>query len=76
MRAFSGYLSSKEILLLWDKILAYDSLEILPGEKVSKYFFTFRKNAQSKNNLVFYVEYLFGKASILLFHKEKIMKAH
>ena len=35
MRAFSGYLSSKENLLLWDKILAYDSLEILPGKTVS-----------------------------------------
>ena len=31
MRAFSGYLSSGEVLRLWDKVFAYDSLEILPG---------------------------------------------
>ncbi|UYV83657.1 TBC1D19 [Cordylochernes scorpioides] len=31
MRAFSGYLSADQILLLWDRILAYNSLEILAG---------------------------------------------
>ena len=31
VRAFSGYLSSDQVLLLWDRILAYNSLEILPG---------------------------------------------
>ncbi|CAF1046665.1 unnamed protein product [Adineta steineri] len=29
MRAFSGYLGSNQLLALWDRILAYDSLEIL-----------------------------------------------
>ncbi|CAM2704062.1 unnamed protein product [Rotaria socialis] len=29
MRAFSGYLASNQLLALWDRILAYDSLEIL-----------------------------------------------
>ncbi|XP_032237861.2 TBC1 domain family member 19 [Nematostella vectensis] len=28
--AFSGYLSTDQVLLLWDRILAYDSLELLP----------------------------------------------
>ncbi|KXJ22401.1 TBC1 domain family member 19 [Exaiptasia diaphana] len=28
--AFSGYLSTDQVLLLWDRILAYDSLEVLP----------------------------------------------
>ncbi|KAF6024478.1 TBC1D19 [Bugula neritina] len=41
MRAFSGYLSIKECLLLWDKILAYDSLEIMPVLAVA--IFSFRK---------------------------------
>lgn len=31
IRAFSGYLSSEQVLLLWDRILGYDSLEILPS---------------------------------------------
>lgn len=31
MRAFSGFLASDQVLLLWDRILAYDSLEILSG---------------------------------------------
>ena len=31
MRTFSGYLASNQLLALWDRILAYDSLEILSG---------------------------------------------
>lgn len=30
MRAFSGHLPPEQLLYLWDLILAYDSLEILP----------------------------------------------
>lgn len=30
MRAFSGHLHPQELLTLWDLILGYDSLEILP----------------------------------------------
>ncbi|ELT89515.1 hypothetical protein CAPTEDRAFT_108817, partial [Capitella teleta] len=41
IRAFSGYLSSEQVLLLWDRILAFDSLEILPVLAVA--IFTFRK---------------------------------
>jgi hypothetical protein len=37
MRAFSGYLASNQLLALWDRILAYDSLEILSG--IYFYFF-------------------------------------
>ncbi|KAK1889610.1 TBC1 domain family member 19 [Dissostichus eleginoides] len=29
VRAFSGYLSSDQLLLLWDRILGYDSLEVV-----------------------------------------------
>lgn len=29
MRAFSGHLQPQELLILWDLILGYDSLEIL-----------------------------------------------
>ena len=30
MRAFSGFLASSQLLELWDRILAFDSLEVLP----------------------------------------------
>ncbi|CAD5123718.1 DgyrCDS12037 [Dimorphilus gyrociliatus] len=41
IRAFSGYLCSEQVLLLWDRILAYDSLEILAVLAVA--IFSFRK---------------------------------
>lgn len=41
VRAFSGYLSSDQVLLLWDRILAYNSLEILAVLAVA--IFSFRK---------------------------------
>lgn len=41
MRAFSGYLSSDQVLLLWDRVLAYNSLEILAVLAVA--IFSFRK---------------------------------
>lgn len=31
VRAFSGYLSTDQLLLLWDRVLGYDSLEIIAG---------------------------------------------
>lgn len=37
VRAFSGYLATDQLLLLWDRILGYNSLEILAGK--SKYLF-------------------------------------
>lgn len=30
MRAFSGHLPPEQLLYLWDLIVAYDSLEIIP----------------------------------------------
>ena len=39
MRAFSGYLASSQLLDLWDRIIAFNSLEILP----SKHEFLFHK---------------------------------
>ncbi|XP_025088277.1 TBC1 domain family member 19-like [Pomacea canaliculata] len=41
MRAFSGFLASDQVLLLWDRILAFDSLEILSVLCVA--IFCFRK---------------------------------
>ncbi|KAI0232518.1 TBC1 domain family member 19 [Lamellibrachia satsuma] len=41
IRAFSGYLASEQVLLLWDRILAYNTLEILPVLALA--IFTFRK---------------------------------
>lgn len=41
IRAFSGYLCSEQVLLLWDRILAYGSLEILAVLAVA--IFSFRK---------------------------------
>lgn len=41
IRAFSGYLASEQVLLLWDRILAYNTLEILPV--LAAAIFSFRK---------------------------------
>lgn len=41
VRAFSGYLASEQVMLLWDRILAYDSLELLPI--LAAAIFSFRK---------------------------------
>jgi len=41
VRAFSGYLSSEQVLLLWDRILGYDSVELLPI--LAAAIFSFRK---------------------------------
>ncbi|XP_013412798.1 TBC1 domain family member 19-like isoform X2 [Lingula anatina] len=41
IRAFSGYLDSEQVLLLWDRVLAYNSLEILAVLAVA--IFSFRK---------------------------------
>uniref|UniRef100_A0A3P9IXW8 TBC1 domain family, member 19 n=1 Tax=Oryzias latipes TaxID=8090 RepID=A0A3P9IXW8_ORYLA len=35
VRAFSGYLSTDQLLLLWDRILGYDSLEVVAGERTA-----------------------------------------
>lgn len=42
MRAFSGHLPPEQLLYLWDLILAYDSLEVLPLLAVA--IISFRKN--------------------------------
>lgn len=34
VRAFSGYLATDQLLLLWDRILGYNSLEILAGNRI------------------------------------------
>nr|XP_054755376.1 TBC1 domain family member 19-like [Lytechinus pictus] len=39
MRAFSGYLASDQLLLLWDRILAYDSTELLAVLAVAVFCF-------------------------------------
>ncbi|KAI4885018.1 hypothetical protein NFI96_013419 [Prochilodus magdalenae] len=38
VRAFSGYLSTDQLLLLWDRVLGYDSLEIIAGGSVFPVF--------------------------------------
>lgn len=42
MRAFSGHLPAEQLLTLWDLILAYDSLEIIP--LLAVVIFIFRKD--------------------------------
>uniref|UniRef100_A0A8U7MHF6 TBC1 domain family member 19 n=1 Tax=Corvus moneduloides TaxID=1196302 RepID=A0A8U7MHF6_CORMO len=42
VRAFSGYLATDQLLLLWDRILGYNSLEILAGNRI-----TFTKHMKS-----------------------------
>ncbi|XP_071504232.1 TBC1 domain family member 19-like [Diadema antillarum] len=41
MRAYSGYLASDQLLLLWDRILGYDSIELLAVLAVA--IFAFRR---------------------------------
>ncbi|KAA0187038.1 TBC1 domain family member 19 [Fasciolopsis buskii] len=41
MRAFSGFLAPDQVLLLWDRILGFDSLEILSVLAVA--IFSYRK---------------------------------
>ena len=36
MRAFSGYLGSDQLLLLWDRILAYGSVDLLASKYMMK----------------------------------------
>lgn len=43
MRAFSGHLQPQELLILWDLILGYDSLEIL--SLLSIIILSFRKES-------------------------------
>ncbi len=47
VRAFSGYLASDQVLLLWDRVLAYNSLLILPG----RFPGTYLRNVQSRNGI-------------------------
>nr|XP_031292150.1 TBC1 domain family member 19 isoform X4 [Camelus dromedarius] len=42
VRAFSGYLATDQLLLLWDRILGYNSLEILAGKILAAAVFAFR----------------------------------
>ena len=42
VRAFSGYLSSDQVLLLWDRVLAYGTLDLLPGITIG--FLIFQTN--------------------------------
>ena len=42
IRAFSGYLASEQVLLLWDRVLAYNSTDILAVLAVA--IFSFRRS--------------------------------
>lgn len=44
VRAFSGYLSTDQLLLLWDRILGYESLEIVAGGSVLLHFYKWYRN--------------------------------
>lgn len=50
VRAFSGYLSTDQLLLLWDRILGYDSLEIVAGWI---FFFSVRFKLQFESGQVY-----------------------
>lgn len=50
MRGFSGHLPPEQLLYLWDLVLGYDSLEIIPLLAVT--ILSFRKeNLMQVNNL-------------------------
>lgn len=54
MRAFSGHLPPEQLLTLWDIILAYDSLEIIP--LLAVVIVIFRKDNLLKVNTLANVE--------------------
>lgn len=54
MRAFSGHLPPEQLLNLWDLILAYDSLEVVP--LLSLAILVFRKDNLLKVNTLQNVE--------------------
>lgn len=66
MRAFSGYLGSNQLLALWDRILAFDSLEILPGRRSS----SIEREKERKWNLFRHVAVL--AVSIFIFRKGNV----
>lgn len=61
MRGFSGYLASNQLLALWDRILAYESLELLSVLAVS--IFLFRKTNVLTVNSESAVESIFSDIS-------------
>lgn len=54
MRAFSGHLAPEQLLMLWDIILAYDSLEIVPVLALA--IVVFRKENLMKVNTLANIE--------------------
>lgn len=58
VRAFSGYLSTDQLLLLWDRILGYDSLEIVAGRLIFSIVWTFA-NCYERETYNFTVTSLF-----------------
>lgn len=54
MRGFSGHLAPEQLLTLWDLILAYDSLEILP--LLAVVILAFRKENLMKVNTIQNIE--------------------
>ncbi len=61
IRAFSGYLVSSQLLELWDRIVAYNSLEILAG----KYILTFNCSKKSiKVKITFFSSFLCWSVSL------------
>lgn len=54
MRAFSGHLAPEQLLMLWDIILAYDSLEIVPVLALA--IVVFRKDNLMKVNTLANIE--------------------
>lgn len=50
MKAFSGHLPQEQVLNLWDLILAYDSLEIVP--LLAVIILIFRKDNLMKVNTI------------------------
>ncbi|CAF1636047.1 unnamed protein product [Adineta ricciae] len=61
MRAFSGYLACNQLLALWDRILAYDSLEILAVLAVA--IFVLRKGNVLKESSETAIEAIFSDIS-------------
>lgn len=68
VRAFSGYLLSSQLLDLWDRVIAYNSLQILPSND----FWIFYSACYSIF-LTIFVSLIVFAVGVFLFRKQNIM---
>ena len=54
--AFSGYLSTDQTLQLWDRILGYNSLQLLPGKSLFMLvFYLILAESSARDSHIYYL---------------------